>query len=253
MAGARGCRIRVTRAPTLQEHVEDVLAVLDAAKVDTAIVNAASFAGPVGIAFAASHPERATALTLNVTAARFHTGPAQPPLGIHTGGHRPTDRRDRCTLGRGRTHRACKPLDRRTARRTRAIRPFPAFGDEPFDGENAVEGDDGLRRSRHFEFCPMPSPRNGSARRSKRCRSKRQPRWLPTYRRLNSSPCRQAITRLSTLSTSSRGTSLRSAPTRPRLAGSASWRPSCSPTSSVRPSLSAPAGDGHLESRPRRA
>jgi pimeloyl-ACP methyl ester carboxylesterase len=72
----------VTRAPTLQERVDDVLAVFDAAKVDTAIVNAASFAGPVGIAFAASHPERVTSLTLNVTAARFLQDPPNHPWGF---------------------------------------------------------------------------------------------------------------------------------------------------------------------------
>ena len=53
-----------------------MLAVLEAAEVDSAIVNAAGFAGPVALAFAATYPERVTSLVLNVTAAPVLPGSA---------------------------------------------------------------------------------------------------------------------------------------------------------------------------------
>ena len=89
----------VPRAPTLQERVEDMLAVLEAAEVDSAIVNAAGFAGPVALAFAATHPERVTSMVLNVTAAGFCQDLPRIPLGIHNSRGRATGGRDRSALG----------------------------------------------------------------------------------------------------------------------------------------------------------
>ena len=79
-----GLSYPVPRAPTLQERVDDMLAVLEAAEVDSAIVNAAGFAGPVALAFAATYPERVTSLVLNVTAARFCQDLPEYPWGFTT-------------------------------------------------------------------------------------------------------------------------------------------------------------------------
>ena len=57
--------------PAWEEWADDIGAVLDAAGSDTAAIWAALDAGPIAIMFAASRPERVSALILADTAARF--------------------------------------------------------------------------------------------------------------------------------------------------------------------------------------
>jgi class 3 adenylate cyclase len=56
---------------TWEECTEDLLAVLDAAGSQHAVILAAIDAGPTAIMFAAAHPERVSALVLMTTAARY--------------------------------------------------------------------------------------------------------------------------------------------------------------------------------------
>jgi class 3 adenylate cyclase/pimeloyl-ACP methyl ester carboxylesterase len=57
--------------PTLEEHVDDVVAVLDAAGSERAVVLGTSEGGPLAIMFAVSHPKRTSALVLLNTFARL--------------------------------------------------------------------------------------------------------------------------------------------------------------------------------------
>ncbi|HEY6781420.1 MAG TPA: adenylate/guanylate cyclase domain-containing protein [Thermoleophilaceae bacterium] len=58
------------RVPTLEEQMDDVLAVMDAAGSERAAVAASIEAGPMAAMFAATHPERTGALVLSGTFAR---------------------------------------------------------------------------------------------------------------------------------------------------------------------------------------
>jgi pimeloyl-ACP methyl ester carboxylesterase len=68
----RGCGLS-ERSPgdfSIEAHVRDLRAVVDAVGVDRFAINAPMIAGPVAIAFAAKHPERVTKLVLQSTLAR---------------------------------------------------------------------------------------------------------------------------------------------------------------------------------------
>ena len=57
--------------PTWEDWSEDLTAVLDAAESERAAIYAVGDAGPMGILFAALHPERVSALVLHNTTARY--------------------------------------------------------------------------------------------------------------------------------------------------------------------------------------
>jgi pimeloyl-ACP methyl ester carboxylesterase len=60
----------VPEVPTLEQRIDDVRAVMDAAGSERAALFGVSEGGPMSILFAASHPERATALVLHGAMAR---------------------------------------------------------------------------------------------------------------------------------------------------------------------------------------
>src|SRR5215210_440480 len=60
----------MTGAPTLDEQMDDVLAVMDAVGFDRAAVLTAIEGGPLGALFAATHPDRCEALVLYSAFAR---------------------------------------------------------------------------------------------------------------------------------------------------------------------------------------
>jgi class 3 adenylate cyclase/pimeloyl-ACP methyl ester carboxylesterase len=64
--------------PTWEDWTEDVGAVLDAVGSERAAIQATFDAGPMGMLFAATHPERASALILANTSARFLAAPDYP-------------------------------------------------------------------------------------------------------------------------------------------------------------------------------
>lgn len=67
--------VPLTALPTLEEWMDDVRAVLDAAASDRAVLIGAFDAGPMAILFAATHPDRTKALVLANTYARFARAP----------------------------------------------------------------------------------------------------------------------------------------------------------------------------------
>jgi pimeloyl-ACP methyl ester carboxylesterase len=68
----------VAEVPTLEQRVDDVRAVMDAAGSERAALFGISEGGPMGIVFAASHPERATALVLHGAMGRTTEAPDYP-------------------------------------------------------------------------------------------------------------------------------------------------------------------------------
>src|SRR3954463_6768619 len=68
----------VTEAPTLEQRVDDVRAVMDAAGSERAALIGMSEGGPMSVLFAATHPERAEALVLYGAMARTTEAPDYP-------------------------------------------------------------------------------------------------------------------------------------------------------------------------------
>ena len=66
-----GASDRTVAVPTLDERVDDTRAVMDAAGLERAVIYGVSEGGPMAMLFAATYPERVTALVLHATAARF--------------------------------------------------------------------------------------------------------------------------------------------------------------------------------------
>ncbi len=73
-----GLSDRSTELPTLEERMDDVRAVMDAAHCEKAAVVGISEGGPMALLFAATYPERVTALVLWGTFARVVVAPDYP-------------------------------------------------------------------------------------------------------------------------------------------------------------------------------
>lgn len=65
----------VERVPTLDERADDLRAVMDAAGSERAALFGISEGGPMGMLFAAAHPERTTALVLHGVSPKFSSSP----------------------------------------------------------------------------------------------------------------------------------------------------------------------------------
>lgn len=68
----------VTEVPTLEQRIDDVRAVMDAAGSERAALFGVSEGGPMSVLFAATHPERATALVLHGAMGRTTEAPDYP-------------------------------------------------------------------------------------------------------------------------------------------------------------------------------
>src|SRR5918999_1457689 len=68
----------VTDVPTLEERIDDVRAVMDAAGSERAALFGISEGGPMSVLFAATYPDRATALVLHGAMARTTEAPDYP-------------------------------------------------------------------------------------------------------------------------------------------------------------------------------
>jgi class 3 adenylate cyclase len=68
----------VTEAPTLEQRIDDVRAVMDAAGSERAALFGISEGGPMSVLFAATHPERVTALVLHGAMGRTTEAPDYP-------------------------------------------------------------------------------------------------------------------------------------------------------------------------------
>jgi pimeloyl-ACP methyl ester carboxylesterase/class 3 adenylate cyclase len=73
-----GLSDRSAALPTLEERMDDVRAVMDAAGSESAMLVGMSEGGPMSLLFAATHPERVTALVLWSTFARLAWAPDYP-------------------------------------------------------------------------------------------------------------------------------------------------------------------------------
>lgn len=73
-----GLSDRVDGANGIEERMDDIRAVMDAAGVVRATIGGISEGGPMAMLFAATYPERTEKLLLAGTAARFVTGPDYP-------------------------------------------------------------------------------------------------------------------------------------------------------------------------------
>lgn len=70
-----GLSDRTSSAPTMEERMDDIRAVMDAAGVERAALLGASEGGPLALLFAATYPERVEALVLLATYARLDRPP----------------------------------------------------------------------------------------------------------------------------------------------------------------------------------
>jgi pimeloyl-ACP methyl ester carboxylesterase len=73
-----GLSDRVANVPTLEQRIDDLRAVMDAAGVERAALMGVSEGGPMSIKFAATHPERTIALVLYGAGARHVWAPDYP-------------------------------------------------------------------------------------------------------------------------------------------------------------------------------
>ena len=71
-------RVSVREMPTLEERMDDVLAVMDAVGSESAFVLGISEGGPMSVLFAASHPERTRGLVLYGSFPRITRGMDYP-------------------------------------------------------------------------------------------------------------------------------------------------------------------------------
>jgi pimeloyl-ACP methyl ester carboxylesterase len=71
-----------THVLSLDERLEDLIAVIDAVGADRASLFGTSEGGPVSILFAATYPDRARSIALYGTAARFSQDPPDFPWGF---------------------------------------------------------------------------------------------------------------------------------------------------------------------------
>jgi pimeloyl-ACP methyl ester carboxylesterase len=74
-----GLSDRVTDLPTLEERIDDLRAVMDAAGSETTAVLGGSEAGSIAALFAATYPERVTALALVAALVTWSAAPGLPP------------------------------------------------------------------------------------------------------------------------------------------------------------------------------
>jgi len=73
-----GLSDRVSGWPTLEERMDDIRAVMDAAGSERAVLHGISEGGPMCMVFAALYPERTSALILHGTSPRMAAGPDWP-------------------------------------------------------------------------------------------------------------------------------------------------------------------------------
>jgi class 3 adenylate cyclase len=75
-----GMSDRISGVPTLESRMDDIRAVMDAAGSDRAVIFGLGDAGPLCVLFAATYPERTSALVLFNSAPRFVRSPQLPWL-----------------------------------------------------------------------------------------------------------------------------------------------------------------------------
>ena len=97
-----GLSDRVAGVPTLEERMDDVVAVMDAAGSDRAVLMGVSEGGTMSVLFAATYPERTISLVLQGSYARLEAAPDYPEGLPRKGLDRAVDQINR-SWGRGET------------------------------------------------------------------------------------------------------------------------------------------------------
>src|SRR5437867_938944 len=103
-----GLSDRVPAPPSLEQRMDDVRAVMDAAGSERAVILGISEGGPMVMMFAATYPERVSALVLCATFARLVQAPDYP-IGVPATVFRSFVERMRESWGRGATVDAFAP------------------------------------------------------------------------------------------------------------------------------------------------
>jgi len=75
-----GLSDRIAGAPTLEERIDDIPAVMDAVGSQRAVLFGVSEGGPISLLFAATHPARVEALVLYETFVRYGGVPGHTPV-----------------------------------------------------------------------------------------------------------------------------------------------------------------------------
>jgi pimeloyl-ACP methyl ester carboxylesterase len=139
-----GLSDRVTALPTLEERMDDVRAVMEAVGSERAALLGISEGGPMCSLFAATYPEKTSALVMIGTYAKRDLGSGLP-VGADARNTRVVLRRDPRALGRpGRPRGACAER-RRGSGVPRVVEHLPAHGRQPRGGA-ATDADE--RRDR---------------------------------------------------------------------------------------------------------
>ena len=166
----------VTEVPTLEQRIDDVRAVMDAAGSERAALFGISEGGPMSVLFAATHPERVTALVLYGAMGRTTEAPdypwASPAEALRESaaefiapywGQR-----------RGGDGRALRSELRGRSRGGGVHRPSGALRREPGDGPADLRDVPGHRRASHPAHDPRSDARPPPARRPGRQPARRR-------------------------------------------------------------------------------
>ena len=134
----QGLSDRPGRPPTLEESMDDLRAVMDAADCERAAIFGISEGGPLSALFAATHPDRVSSLVLYGTYARLTEAPDYPE-GIRADRFEEWTRRVRREWGGAVGTRALGPERGRQSRVRAMVGAAPAPGTSPAGADRSAE------------------------------------------------------------------------------------------------------------------
>ena len=218
--------------------MDDVRAVMDAAGSERAALIGVSEGGTMCMLFAATYPERTSALVLCGAMARSTWAEDYPWAPEKEAAEEALAAAARTGLGAGRVDRDLCPDLRRRSPGARVPGALRASGREPDTGPAVLRNVSRPRRPRRAAADPGADPGHAPARRPRR----QLPRRSLARRADRGQPLRRARGQPTTVPGSARTPSVLDeieeflTGARPSRESIASWRPCCSPTSSTRPS-----------------
>ncbi len=130
----------VTHVPPIDERMDDLRAVLDAAEVEFPALFGVSEGGPMSLVFAATYPGAGALAGARGLDGEVFPGPTGSPVGTHPGTIRRGSRRSRKPLGRRSFGELLLRADRRRAGCSRDVGQGTAGVRQPDDGAHDVAG-----------------------------------------------------------------------------------------------------------------